>query len=256
MQLRVVLISFLSITYLISVAQDAKTLVKIATDKLATTNVEMLMNIEEKDSKGRSKHKTFELLLGQIDESKKTKIAMKKPERATGVTIVISDAQSANGVIEVYTPSNNKLRKMKATADNMKLVGFDFFMADFEEHQTENVNYEFLETVEKNNELCYAIKASGKTDADWAKLYIRKASETIVSIEMYNSNNQLISETTLSDYKAINGSNGKLYPMQIITSDLLKKKQNTIHILEIKSLTSIDPDTFELDKLVDSSTSE
>ena len=102
-----------------------------ATKALTTENIEMTMAIDVTDDKGHLKSKELTVLMAKFEDEKKTKVIWQKPERANGTTIVITELPGETGTIEVYTPSNGKTRKLKATDANMNMMGSEFNMMSF-----------------------------------------------------------------------------------------------------------------------------
>lgn len=126
------LILFIALTLPGLAQDDPKMIFNKALDQMMTDHMELSMDIETTDEKGQIKKKSYDILMAKFGEVEKTRMVMQKPERAKGVTVVITNSPGETGLIEVYTPANGKVRKMKATPENMDQVGYITTLSDFQ----------------------------------------------------------------------------------------------------------------------------
>lgn len=229
---------------------DAKAIFEKATSQLVTTNLELSMDVEAIDKKGRSKFKSFKITMAKIAEVYKTKIVIEQPERAKGVTIIISDFTNKEGIIEVFTPANGKVRKMKSTPENMALVGFDFFVTDFISQDEQELTFKYLDKITHNEQACNKIEVSSKENADGekAQLIISEEDSQIVQLIMLDAQNKKISVTEFQNDKAVVGAPGKVQAMIINTEDLVSGKKNKVKILKAEIIPNLKAEDFMLEE--------
>lgn len=246
MNTKILITALLLLTAKWGVAQDnAKQIFLKATDLLTIENVEMDMTIDVTDDKDRLKSKELTVLMAKFGDEDKTKVIWQKPERAKGTTIVISQLPGETGTIEVYTPSNDKTRKLRATDSNMNLIGSEFSMLSFANFKSDELKYEQLKDTLIENNSCHQIRVSGTAakDRSGAVLVIRKDSNYIIQVSRFDESQKILSLTQLSDFKKIIGDATKMYPTQINTTDYKDSKQIAIRIRDVtarKDLTRSD----------------
>lgn len=249
MKTKILLFSlFLLSAKLLMGQHDAKEIFLNATKILTTENVEMTMAIDVTDDKGQLKAKQLTVLMAKFGEEKKTKVIWQKPERASGTTIIISELPGETGTIEVYTPSNGKTRKLRATDSNMNMMGAEFNMTNFTNYNPQELTYEMLNDTTINTHSCYRIKVSAKDakDHSGAVLAVRKDSNFIIMATRYDEKNKAVSQTQLSDYKKIDDSPGKMYPRHIVTKDYQNNKDIVIDITDVKAKKELTKSDFAL----------
>jgi hypothetical protein len=231
------------------VAQDkAKEIFSKATQMLTSENIEIAMAIDATDDKGRLKSKELTVLLAKFGDEEKTKVTWQKPERAKGTIIIITDIPNQTGIIEVYTPSNGKTRKLKATDENKNRMGAEFSMTSFAKYNPDELSYELLSDTIINKNDCYRIKVFGKDTKGLSRavLVINKSTYLILQITVFNEKNKAESLTQLYDYKKVNGAINKMYPMRIETKDYKNKKDIAISIIDISTKKDLKQSDFAL----------
>ena len=135
------LILFIALTLPGLAQDDPKVIFNRALDQMMTDHMELSMDIATTDDKGRTKEKAYDILMANFGEVEKTKMIMQKPERAVGITVVITNTPGETGVIEVFTPANGKVRKMRATPENMDQVGSNLILSSLTSLNRENLSY-------------------------------------------------------------------------------------------------------------------
>jgi Outer membrane lipoprotein-sorting protein len=227
---------------------DAREIFTKATAQLLTENMQLKMELDIKDKRGRVKEKGFEVLVASFGDVEKTRMSWEKPVEAKGTTIIFTEHSGETGIIEVFTPSNGKIRKLKATPENMALIGSEAQMTNISAQDPDELTFSLLEPQEANGKKCFTIVAKDKNSTDNARgeLLIEMDSYRIVQITVYNEKGNKSSLVKLSDYQPVDGPDNKIQAMLILTEDFESQKQTEMRVLEIFSR----PDLKETDFLL------
>ena len=206
------------------------------------------MELDIKDKKGRIKEKGFNVLIASFGEVEKTKMSWQKPEAAKGTTVIFTQLPDETGLIEVFTPSNGKIRKLKATPENMKMVGSEVQMTSISNQDPDELMFTHLPEQEVEGQPCFNIEVKDKNNTDQARgeLLIEKDSYRIVQITVYDKNGKKTSFVSLSDFQPVEGLESKVQPMRIITEDFENKKQTEMRVLKVASRTDLTEEDFLL----------
>lgn len=235
---------------LLAVGQENATLIFTkATSKILMGDMEMSLEVKTTDKNNRVKEKSFDVFLAKFGEVEKTKTVMQKPERAKGITIVITHSPNDIGTIEVYTPANGKIRKMKATPENMAMVDSDFPLAKYASVDKDDYEINLLGKQELDGKQCYQVELVEKDgDQGKAELMIEVSSYHVMQIEVFDKNGKKSSVTKLSEYKAVDGAKGKIQPMLIVTDNLLGDKHTEMSFLKITPRNDLKEEDFRLEE--------
>jgi len=227
---------------------DAKEIYTRATGQLFSGDMELLLEIDTKDKKGRIKEKSFEILKASFGDVEKTKMSWQKPEAAKGTTVIFTENPGETGLIEVFTPSNGKTRKLKATDENMKMVGSEAQIMNITERNTDELSFTHLPALELEGKQCYNIKVKNADSDDNARgeLVIEMDSYRIVQITVYDKGGQKSSFVKLSDYQEVEGPENRILPMRIITEDFENRKQTDMRVLKSVARTDLSEADFQL----------
>lgn len=244
-----ILITFLAMCQLSLKAQDEpREIFTRATDQLLTQNVEMVMDIEVEDKKGRVKTKGYEILMTRFGDVLKTRMSWLKPEQARGTTVIFTERPGETGLIEVYTPSNGKIRKLKATQANMDMVGSEMQLTNITARDPDALAFMLLPPQDVNGKSCHTLVVKDKEFKDQARgeLLIEKDTYRIVRIAVFDMYGEQISSVKLSDFQAVAGHNNKIQPMHIVSEDLKNQKTTDIRILKVAARSKLSEQDFEL----------
>lgn len=227
---------------------DAREVFTRATGQMLTQNMEIVMEMKITDKKGRTKEKGYEILMASLGDVEKTKMSFQKPEQAKGTTVIITKRPGETGLIEVYTPANGKTRKLKATADNMDMVGSEAQITSMTARDPDELAYMFLPPQEVDGKNCYTVVIKDKDFKDQARgeLAIEMDSYRIVQISVFDMYGTQTSLVKLSDYQAVQGAGNKIQPRRIITEDLKNKKITDMRVLKVASRTDLSEEDFKL----------
>lgn len=231
-----------------SFGQDnAETIFNKASDKLILNNMEMSINIKETGRNKQVKEKTFNVLMAKFGRVEKTKTVIQKPIRAEGVTIVITKNPKEDGLIEIFTPANGKIRKLKATPQNMDRVGASSPISNYTSMDSNALNIKLIGKQQLEGKSCYQIMVSEKKDASGSKaeFLIDENTFRILLIVSYDANGNK-SMTTLTDFQDIKGNNGKVYPMHIVTKSMKDEEEKDIKVLSLTPRPDVKEEDFKI----------
>ncbi len=245
----VILIAFLVVSQITLKGQEtARDIFTNATDQLLTENMELALEISTTDKKGRVKEKGYDVLVGRLGNVEKTKMSFQKPIQAKGTTVIFTQKPDETGLIEVYTPSNGKTRKLQATPENMKLVGSEAQMTNVTRQNPDDLAFIMLQVQELDGERCYTIEVKSKEATGEARGELLIAMETnrIRQITVYNEEGIKTSFVTLSDFQAVDGFASKMQPRKIITEDFVNEKTTEMRVLSVISRPNLSEADFQL----------
>jgi hypothetical protein len=217
-------------------AQDeAKAIFTRAVDQLLTNQMDLSIHITTTESDGRSTVKAYDILMGSFGDKDMMRMVMQEPERARGVTIVITQLPGEEGVIEVLTPSNGKVRKMKATPENMERVGTSYILSDYASKSLQEMEFSLSGKEEAEGITCWLVDTSDKkkADAKTARFLIEENSYRIREIRVLDAGGESSSVTKLSQYRPLEEIKGKVQPMHIRTEDLTSNTITEINITRV-----------------------
>jgi len=247
----ILLISFIALT-LPGLAQDnPKEIFTKALDQMMTDQMELSMDIATTDDRGRTKEKAYDILMAKFGEVEKTRMVMQKPERAKGITVVITNTPGETGVIEVFTPANGKTRKMKATPENMDQVGSNLILSSLTSLVREGLSYglEGMEEVDGKN--CYSLQVNDHSDSKGmnGKFLVEEGTYHLVRIHLFDDKGTSTSLTKLSDFQAIAGAKGKIQAMQIDTENLEDNAQTKMRVTHIAHRPDLKEEDFVIEEV-------
>lgn len=229
------LISFIALTLPGLAQDDPKAIFTRALDKMMTDQMELSMEIKSTDDKGRIKEKAYDILMAKFGEVEKTRMVMQKPERAKGITVVITNTPGETGVIEVFTPANGKTRKMKATPENMNQVGSNLILSSLTSLVREGLSYGLEGMQEVDGKKCYSLQVNDHSDSKGmnGNFLVEEGSYHLVRIDLFDDKGTSTSITKFSDIQPIAGANGKVQAMKIDTENLADKSQTQMQVTHI-----------------------
>lgn len=229
------LVLTLAISLPLSAQDDPKEIFTKALDQLMTDHMELSMDIRVTDQKGRVKEKAYDILRATFGEVEKTRMVMQKPERAKGVTVVITNEPGETGVIEVYTPANGKVRKMQATPENMERVGSNMILAELGSQDLDHLNYSQYGKQNLDGKNCHAFQVSDTLDPQGgrAEFLVEEQSYRILEIRFLDEQGEQTHVTSLSDFQSIPGLEGKEQAMHIETMDVEENTQTLMQVTKV-----------------------
>ena len=240
--------SLLFISHVLSAQEDAREVYTKAIDQLLTENMELILEMDITDKKGRVKEKGYEVLVARFGETEKTKMSWQKPEAAKGTTVIFTELPGETGLIEVYTPSNGKIRKLKATPDNIKMVGSGMRTTNITARDTDELAFRILGKEEVAGKSCHRIEVKALDAQDHARgeLIVEEDSYRIVQIDVFDKGGKRTRAVKLSDFQPVGGIVNRIQPMYIITEDFENKKIIEMRVLKVTSRPDLKEEDFQL----------
>ena len=228
--------------------EDAREIYTRATDLLLTENMELVMEMEVMDKKGRVKVKGYEILMASFGDVDKTKMSWQKPVQAKGTTVIFTESPGEIGLIEVYTPSNGKTRKIKASPENKDMVGSEAMITSMTTRDPDELAFMFLPPQEVDGKNCYTVVVKDNDFKDQARgeLAVEMDTYRIVQISVFDMYGKQTSLVKLSDFQAVQGAGKKIQPRRIITEDLKNQKITDMRVLKVASRTDLTEEDFKL----------
>lgn len=233
-------------------AQDAQAILKKATNKLLLRDMELSLEVKEIRKNGRAKEKEFDVLMGTFKDVDKIRMLMQKPDRAKGVTIVVTNTSGKTGLIEILTPANGKVRKMKATAKNMALVGAGGFSSNYLTIDPEALDVKKLgtEEVDRKSYITLEVQEKLQPENGKARLLIDERTFHITQIISFNADSTQKSQTNFYDFQSVEGTT-KVYPYKVVTTEAGNSSKTEIKILKVSQRVDIKESDFVLQKRID-----
>ncbi len=233
--------------------EDPEAIFTRAVDRVLTSQMELSIHIRTTESNGRTAEKAYDILMGRFGEEDMMRMVMQEPERARGVTIVITQLPGEEGIIEVFTPSNGKVRKMKATPENMERVGSSYILSDYSSSSMEEMQFTMEGTEELEGSACdvIGVREEGNPEGMKARFLIEKSSARIREIRILDEGGQPTSVTALSDYRPVEGLQGKVQPMHIHTEDLKEKTVTDMEITRVAHRPDLKKEDFVLEGITE-----
>ena len=228
--------------------EQARKIFTQATSQLLSENMELSLDINITDKKGRIKEKGYDILVASFGDVQKTKMSFQKPVQAKGTTVIFTQQPDETGLIEVFTPSNGKIRKLQATPDNMKMVGSEAQITNVTRQDPDELEFIMLPIQELEGIRCYTIEVKGKESSSKARgeLVIEIDKNRIRQITVYNDEGTKTSFVQLSDFQPVEGFSGKMQPMKIVTEDFENQKVTEMKILKVVSRPDLSEADFQL----------
>ena len=235
---------------LASLAQESvEDIFSRSVDQMLTNQMELSMWIEATDERGRVAEKEYDILMARFGETDMMRMTMQQPERAKGITIVITQQPGEEGVIEVFTPSNGKVRKMKATPENLERVGSSFVLAEYASSALDDMDFTLSGTEELEGDPCYIVDAREKDDpsGNLVRFMIQEETYYIKQIRVFSETGKEVSLTRLSGFQPVEGVRGKVYPIHILTENFEDQTRNNIEILQVSYRPDLQEEDFTLE---------
>jgi outer membrane lipoprotein-sorting protein len=231
---------------------DAEEIFEKAANQLLTQNLELSLEIKEIASNGKSKDKQYDVLIAKFGSMEKTKTVVQQPTKLKGITIVITNYADEPGLIEIFTPANGKIRKMKATSKNMDLVNSGVSISNYTSKDRNQLSFSFKGNEEFEGKSCYKLQVNDVLDLEngETEYLIEENTYRILKIIAFNKDGTEKSITTYSDFQAIGQLKGKIQPMFMVNKDLKKAKHNEIKVLKINARPDLKEENFIIETAI------
>ncbi|MGB5236252.1 MAG: outer membrane lipoprotein-sorting protein [Flavobacteriaceae bacterium] len=229
---------------------DAEEIYNRATNQLLSQDLELSIEIKEINKNGRIKENAFNVLIAKFGQVEKTLNIVQKPERARGITILLTDYPDRLGQIEIFTPANGKVRKLKATQKNMAMIGAGLSISNYASRK-QNVSFSLLGKETRNGRSHFKILIEDSSDpyTDTAVFFIEEGTYRIVEIAYLGENGKRKSINKFSDFISLDEPQGKIQARHISYQDFESKKKSEIRILKIRSRPDLKEEDFDIQQM-------
>jgi outer membrane lipoprotein-sorting protein len=233
--------------------EDAREIFKKAADQVLTDKMELTVHVETVEQNGRSEEKEYDILIGRFGNAEKTRMIMQQPERARGITVVITALPGETGVIEVFTPSNGKVRKMKATPENMARFGSTMVLSGYSSQEIDDLEISLAGSGEEAGKTCYLLDVKEREDPDAvkARLMVDEDNYRLLKILFYDLEGNNSGFASLSDYQPVQGTRGKIQPMRIESQDFIEKTVTRMQLLKVTPRPDLKEEEFVLEEIAE-----
>jgi outer membrane lipoprotein-sorting protein len=242
-------ILFLMLSGSLKAQEEAAAIFDKAVDRMLTNQLELSMQIETTDSRGRVDEKEYDILMARFGDADRMRMIMQQPERAKGITVIIIREPGETGVIEVFTPSNGKVRKMKATPENLARIGSGFVLSDYASQAQEDMDFSLIGSEEVDGKSCYMLEARDRDNpsANLAKFLVEENTYHIRQIQVVNETGEMVNITRLSDFQPVEGMSNKVYPIHIQSENFEEQSVTRMQIMKVVHRPDVEEDDFVLE---------
>lgn len=131
------------------------------------------------------------------------------------------------GFIWVYLPGLKKVRRLISSNKKDSFIGTDFSYADVIGYKTGEWNYTLLKEEVRDEQPCYVVEATPKTEAvksntGYSKRisWIRKDNNMTVKAEFWDETGQMLKTSTFNDIQLVDPKRDKWQAMRLEASNV------------------------------------
>jgi hypothetical protein len=225
----------------------AKDMFEKSKQKMSLNNVSMILDLETLDKRGDKKSKTLSVSFAEFEDQKKVLIEFIAPEIVNGTKILTTHFPSKKGLIEIYTPANGRIQRIKANQHNLKIMGSKMPISQFVSQDDPDFKYTHLGNEMHNGTECHKIRMQKEGKKKYLDAFVSVENGNLLGIEKFDTHNKLISVTNLSDYIKIDTPAAiKFFPQKIVVKNIKTGESSFLTIREVKSLGEASIDYFTL----------
>lgn len=225
---------------------EAKRLIENSQKKLSLKNVHLRMELETIDKMGQSKSKTLIVSFAEFGEEKKVMIEFVAPDKVSGTKILTTNYPNKKGIIEIYMPSTGKIQKIRANQRNLKIMGSEIPINQFNKIIDAELNFSLLGKEMINGTECHKIKVEKQGSKDYGIAFVSVEKEQLLRVERYNVQDKLQSLTELVDYMEVSNSESKVYPSVVRVKNFKTGKSSNMKVRDVNYLTKVNIEDFKL----------
>lgn len=205
--------------------------------------------IEVVSPKGKVSQRTWHLWREGGRDRTKTLIRFEAPADVRGVSLLVLQVPGAPPAQWLYTPYNQRVRRLASQEKSQRFMGTDLSHEDIEEHPVEEYNYEIVGEQDLAGHPVYKIKAT-PTKPDNARysamnLYVRKDILATTFIEFYVAG-KLRKTMLRGEWQQIQGA---WTPLLVEVKDVTRSSMTRIRASNVQYHIRLDPQWFTLDNL-------
>ncbi|WP_163713275.1 outer membrane lipoprotein-sorting protein [Mangrovibacterium lignilyticum] len=225
---------------------EARKIFENSKQKLSLRNVHLVLDLQSFDAKGNEKTKSMDVSFAEFGEEKKVMVEVTAPENISGTKILTTDSKDQKGIIEIYMPSTGKIQKIRANQRNLKMLGSEIPINQFSSAVGADSNMNIVGEKSINGTLCHQIKMQKEDEKEYDVAYISVDQERLVRIETFDSRDNLVTQTDLSNYMKVEGIGSKMYPRDIHVKNLKSGKSSLLKVRQVDYLGNLNINDFKL----------
>lgn len=226
--------------------EKAKELFENSKQKLSLKNVCMVLDLGMIDGKGNTKSKSLSVAFGEFNQEKKVMVEIIAPEKVKGTKILTTSYLDKRGIIEIYMPATGKIQKFNATNRNLKLMGSEIPIAQFSSVVESDYSFTLLGNDKVGEILCHKIKVQQPEEKEYGIAYVSVDGEYLLRVEKYDSKDEMLSLTELSDYIKVMNSKNKFYPKFINVMNTKSGRSSNMKVLQLEYVEKVNPANFQI----------
>ena len=225
---------------------EARKIYESSKEKLSLKNVHLVLDLQTFDAKGNEKSKSMKVSFAQFGDEKKVMVEVTAPENINGTKILTTDSKDQRGVIEIYMPATGKIQKIRASQRNLKMLGSEIPINQFSSVISAGTEMDIIGQQEINGVQCHVIKMQADDENEYDLAFISVDAEQLLRIETFDSKGNLTTQTDLSDYMKVRGTEAKMYPREIEVKNFKTGKSSRLHVVQLEYLTNVNIEDFKL----------
>lgn len=230
-------------------AEQARDIMLEVEKRALTDSQSYLGAIEVINPKGKTLQRTWRFWReGNLGHSK-TLIRFDAPADVLGVALLSLRAPNAPAAQWLYTPSNQRVRRLAAQEKSQRFMGTDLANEDVEEHSVEDYDYKIVGEEDFAGQPIYKIRAvcrnPNDTQYSWMVLYVRKDILATTFIEFYAAG-KLRKTLSRGEGRQVQGT---WTPLLVEVKDLVRGSMTRIRASNVQYHVKFAADWFTLDSL-------
>jgi hypothetical protein len=248
MRQRPALLALLLTCGAVAAAADQARDIMLEVEKRALTDSQSYLGaIEVINPKGKTLQRTWRFWReGNLGHSKML-IRFDAPADVRGVALLSLRAPNAPAAQWLYTPSNQRVRRLGAQEKSQRFMGTDLTNEDVEEHSVEDYYYKIAGEENFAGQPIYKIRAVCRNPKDtqysWMVLYVRKDILATTFIEFYAAG-KLRKTLSRGEWRQIQGT---WTPLLVEVKDLVRGSMTRIRASNVQYHVKFAADWFTLD---------
>jgi outer membrane lipoprotein-sorting protein len=200
--------------------------------------------IEVINPKGKALQRTWHFWREGNRGQSKMRIRFDAPEDVRGLSLLCVQTPNAPAAQWLYTPSNQRVRRLASQEKSQRFLGTDLSYEDIEEHPVEEYDYKIVGEEDLAGQSVYKIRAAAKnpnnTQYSSMVLHVRKDILATTFIEFYVAG-KLRKTMLRGEWQQIRET---WTPLLVEVKDLARGSMTRIHSSNVQYHVEFDPQWF------------